>query len=204
MVALDEWIGETSLRLNGCPYPVVLQALRRGAQQFCRDTRLWVQTMGTATVSPSDDYDRDIEVDLPSADYVVPDMAQIIDIEDLIIEDKPIQKLVGDNPFRYSKFQSKIFINPRAVNQDSDLEVIAAFEPTDTATDIPDALIEWKLTVTDRALYELMLMPNKDWTDAPTAVKHEKNYNTRVAAGTVAKAKQNSRLPVRTARIPFL
>ena len=204
MVALDDWIGETSLRLNGCPDPVILQALRRSAQQFCRDTRLWVQTMGTATVSPSDDYDQDIEVALPSTDYVVPNMAQIIDIEDLLIEDESIQKRVDDNPFRYNKFQSKIFINPRAVNQDSDLEVIAAFEPDDTATAIPDALIEWKLTVMDRALYELMLMPNKDWTDAPTAVKHEKSYNTRVAEGTVAKAKQNSRLPVRTARIPFL
>ena len=204
MVALDDWIGETSLRLNGCPYPIVLQALRRGAQQFCRDTRLWVQTMGTATVSPSDDYDRDIEVAFPSTDYVVPNMAQIIDVEDLLIDDESIHKRVDDNPFRYSKFRSKIFINPRAVNQDSDLEVIAAFEPTDAATGIPDALIEWKLAVTDRALYELMLMPHKDWTDAPTAVKHEMNYNTRVAAGTVAKAKQNSRLPVRTARIPFL
>ena len=114
------------------------------------------------------------------------------------------QERVDDNPFRYNKFQSRIFINPRAVNQDSDLEVIAAFEPDDTATNLPDALIEWKLTVMDRALYEMMLMPNKDWTDAQTAVKHETNYNTRVAEGTVAKAKQNSRLPVRTARIPFL
>ena len=204
MVALDDWIGETSLRLNSCPYPVVLQALRRGAQQFCRDTRLWVQTMGTATVSPSDDYDQEIEVALPSADYVVPDMAWIIDIEDLLIDDESIQKRVDDNPFRYNKFRNRIFINPRAVNQNSDLEVIAAFEPDDTATDIPEALIEWKLTVMDRALYELMLMPNKDWTDAPTAEKHEMDYNTRVAEGTVAKAKQNSRLPVRTARIPFL
>ena len=204
MVALNDWIGETSLRLNGCPDPVILQALRRSAQQFCRDTRLWVQTMGTATVSPSDDYDQDIEVALPSTDYLVPAMARVIDIEDLVIDDESIQKRVDDNPFRYNKFQSRIFINPRAVNQDSDLEVIAAFEPTDTATDIPDALIEWKLTVMDRALYELMLMPNKDWTDAPTAEKHEMDYNTRVAEGTVAKAKQNSRLPVRTARIPFL
>ena len=160
--------------------------------------------MGRATVSPSDDYDQEIEVALPSADYVLPSMAQIIDIEDLIIEDEPIQGRVDDNPFRYSKFRSRLFINPRAVNQDSDLEVIAAFEPTDTATEIPNALIEWKLTVMDRALYELMLMPGKVWTAAQTAVKHEENYNTRVAEGTVAKAKENSRLPVRTARIPFL
>ena len=204
MVALSEWTGETSLRLNGCPDPVILQALRRSAKQFCRDTRLWVQSMGTATVSPSSDYDQDIEVGVPSADYVLPGTAQIIDIEDLLIDDESIQERLDDNPFRYSKFRSLIFINPRAVNQDSDLEVIAAFEPTDTATDIPDALIEWRLTVMDRALYELMLMPNKDWTDAPTAVKHETDYNTRVAEGTLAKAKQNSRLPVRTARIPFL
>ena len=113
-------------------------------------------------------------------------------------------KRVDENPFRYSKFRSRIFINPRAVNQDSDLEVTAAFEPDDKATAIPDALIEWKLTVMDQALYELMLMPNKDWTAPETALKHEKSYNIRIAEGTVAKAKQNSRLPVRTARIPFL
>ena len=95
MVALNDWIGETSLRLNGCPDPVILQALRRSAQQFCRDTRLWVQTMGTATVSPSDDYDQDIEVDVPSADYVLPDMARIIDIEDLLIDDESISGAGG-------------------------------------------------------------------------------------------------------------
>ena len=204
MVALQDWIGETSLRLNGCPDPVILEALRRNAQQFCRDTRLWVQTMGTATISPSDDFNENIKVAVPAADFVVPDGALLHDIEKVLIDGEPIADLVDDNPYSYDKITLNLSINPRAVNQESELEVFASFQPNDLAMAIPDGLIEWKPAIVDRALYELLLMPNKDWTDGPTANVHLKDYKIRIGEGTVAKAKQNSRLPVRTSRIPFL
>ena len=95
MVALKNWIGETSLSANGCPEPVILIALRRAAQQFCRDTRLWEQTMGTGTIEPSVDYGDDIEITIPSATFAVPGGALLHDIEDVLIDGETITERVA-------------------------------------------------------------------------------------------------------------
>ena len=80
-----------------------------------------------------------------------------------------------ENPYSYDKITSVLSINPRAVSQESELEVRASFQPNDAATEVPDGLTEWKLAFIDRALYEIMLMPGKDWTDPETAGIHLKD-----------------------------
>ena len=160
--------------------------------------------MGVGTIEPSDDFDEAIEVSVPSVDFVVPDMALIHDIENVKIDGGPITERVNENPYSYDKLTLILSVSPRAVSQESELEVFASFQPNDQATDIPDGLIEWKAAIVDRTLYELLLMPKRDWTDPATATVHLKDYKVRIGEGTVAKARQSSRLPVRSARIAFL
>ena len=84
-INFENWVGEISLRANGAPQPVVLSAIRRSAQQFCADTRIWDQSLGSAQIDPPA-ADSDLEVDVPSADYSLPDMARLLAIADALID----------------------------------------------------------------------------------------------------------------------
>ena len=88
-----------------------------------------------------------------------------------------------------------------AIQSAATLQVRGLFSPDDTATAIPSSLGRWKLAIVDRAMYELLLMPNQEWTDRNIASEHLRTYNLRVAEATVAKSGKGTTTPVRTARI---
>ena len=210
-IAFETWVGEISLRVNGAPEPVILGAIRRSAQQFCGDTRIWNQSLGSASVQPPA-VDSNSRIDVPSDDYSLPAMSRLIAISDVLLDGTSLTNdsirervrtglLDGDRVFRYDAFEETLTIAEGAIQNAGMLEIRGTFSPDDDATAIPAALGRWKLAVIDRTLYELMLMPNRDWTNRVIAGDHLTEYKLRVAEATVAKSGEGTTTPVRSARI---
>lgn len=53
---LDNWRIDVDPYLNGCPSPVVNEALRKGLREFCRETEVWRETLSTTTVASQTEY----------------------------------------------------------------------------------------------------------------------------------------------------
>ena len=220
-ILFESWVGEVSLRVQGAAEPIVLAAIRRSTQQFCADTRVWKQTLGHQTVNPPAEGETDVQLTVPSpapsegedpGPFVLPPMSRLIAIADVLLDGSSLNSetvrgrgrrglLDDDRVFGYDEIEATLTIAGDAIPSSGILEVRAVLSPDDGATGFPSALARWKLGIIDRTLYELMLMPNRDWTNPLIANEHLKAYNLRVAEGTVAKSGEGTTTPVRSARI---
>ena len=233
-VEIESWVGEIGVRLPGCPEPVILAALRRGAQKFAGDTRLWRVSLGSGAVpAAAAQGPRETSVTVPGSTFALPDYSAgltdtaeieaargiktvILNIAEVRLQngdgtpaEPPLEDRTSDRdddrPYAYDQFDERLtFYERELVDSGGTVEVFAVLGPTDAATHLPDALARWKLGMFDWALYELLVMPKREWSDRTLGLHHWREYQRRVGEGTVAKSARGTGRPRRTARLPLV
>ena len=89
--------------------------------------------------------------------------------------------------------------------QDGDVfEVRATMEPSRSDTHLADSVAEFAdLAIADRAVYELLTIPNHEWTDISLAKDFDRRYLRRLGNQKTRLGQRNTKLPLRVARRPF-
>ena len=233
-VALEDWAGEIGVRIPGCPEPDIVDALRRSMQQFCADTLLWTVSLGQGEVSAATDQapGKVIIPELAGEDegdaFRLPEGSRGVNAEVLLIpevrvlnDDGTINRTLretatreansrngqdaDDYPYEWDDFTGALTLyEDNIVRNGGTVEILASLRPSDEADEVPDAFKRWKLGIFDRALYELMIIPKREWTDRVTGLHYLGAYNRRVGEGAVAKARKGGGKKLRTPRIPIV
>ena len=202
-------IPEVNAFVAGVPDDTVIIMLRRGAQQFSRDTRVWKRRLGTAAFTPpATGFEATVAV--PSTDYPLPDETRIIAIEQLYFRqegmaERTVSRGGVERPYRYDEEDEVLTINPGVLRQAVQLTVEASLEPTDSATSIGVKLARWSSALRDYALFLLRSMPDEKWTSAQrvatTRANRLRHQGRRVPPSTSPSAAPGARLEFPT--IPF-
>ena len=211
-VALEALIPEAGNYLTGAADEVLIRSLRRGAQQFSRDTLLWERSLGVANIDlPAGDY---LTIAVPSdgnnQDFSVPAESRIIGISKVTLDGKPLPLLRRGTTtqdavlaYAYDLDDQELTIDATVLSDGGELELFAVLEPEDLSMTIPNILNRWRMAIIDRALYDLLTMPTQEWSDPKLASIFLKSYNTRVGEGTVSKSQRGTQQVVRVAHHPF-
>lgn len=203
-------IPEVRTHVAGAPEVEVLLYLRRAAKQFCQDTKVWDVLIGSADVSPDPDgYRVVLEVPSPAAedqDFTLPAMSVLNTISKVWLgdardEDEPLD--AGE--YEYDRATRELAIARRVISEDTQIYVKAILEPTKAATAIPDWIGElWSEGIVSYAIFELMSMPAKEWTNPGLAGVFKNKYDRRVEEATVDKARKGTRKAIRMKPKPFV
>lgn len=213
-VCFDDMIPDVRTHLSGAPEDTCIHYLRRGAQQFCQDSRKWIQSLGTDELDPLTGAETEFEIAVPGAPAVdatdttpaipagpfqLPDESKLNSIAKATFEGDDIPEIAYDEI-------TEIFTFPaRTVLQTGTLEIYGVMEPSDDSEEVPNAIGRYRKTIADHAIYEMGMMPNQHWTMAPRAA-HQflRSYRRRVAEATVDRARKGANRRVRTAPPPFV
>lgn len=145
----------------GCPDPMLEQEIRSAAQEYFRRTSAWIEWLGELTTL----------AEVREYDVLLPTASEVHRIERATLDTNPIEikvwRTVSPNPILNVTGTSGLMsIDRVSVLLSKDpaegqaLSVQAVLAPTDTATNIPDAL--WsrhKSNIAEGAKYRLMRMP---------------------------------------------
>ena len=200
-----DWTSEIVNRASGCPEPLIEVALRNAVRQFCRDSGIWEVSIGTEEIVPPAAGAETIDVEITDeSEFTLPANTRIIRIADVKLNGTALKDRElgpGERPFRYNNFTKTLSINAGLVNESGTIEVFAVLRPTDDVATIPDALDEWKLAIIEHTLQELLMMPNREWTDRLGAADYRRTYKLKVAEATVDKSQEGTGMPSHSARI---
>lgn len=179
--------------VTGCPAPMVDQALRMMAIEFCRETKCWTELQSPVTLMD----------DVNEYDLDAPTGAQVLTVRDVwvgarrltpvTLSDLPV--LMPDwlvtrssEPSHYNMAGElpmlKVYPTPEKPTQA--LTVRVTYTPTLSATALPDFFTSKHLdALTSGAKARLMVMPGVSWSSPELAVYYRANFdkaivNTRI------------------------
>ena len=205
MAEIEDLIPEVRTHLSGASDPTVELYLRRASRQFCQDTRIWDVNIGSAEVAPPDEMDADTAIALPSTGA---DTAFVLPADSYINSVSAV-RLDGDEVTAKNKafdvVTRKLILRPGTIIQPGVLAVDVILEPRRGATTIPDFLFQlWGAGIADHAIWEMMTMPNQEWSNPVLAREFRKKYDLQVAEATVAKAREGVEKPIELEPTPFV
>lgn len=201
-------VPEVSVHLTNSPDSTVLVYLRRAAKQFCNDSGVWRHKLGTKAVTVPTDQDSETRYAVPSTDneeadrdYTIPEHSYL----SAITRAKLGRDYLEPEQYSYDIVNNELVIYPRTIMQAADLELWGRLEPTKEAPSIPDFLVErYSEGVCSYAIHEMMMMPNKDWSDPALAMQYRKKYEERVSEARVLVARGGTNKPITVEPIPFV
>lgn len=201
MATLKQMVPECRTHLSSVPQDTVILYLRRASKQFCQDSKKWDVEIGSATITPLDNPYVDLEIPVPSiggeTDYVLPAGSYINSISRLWLDDMKKCPIDGEY-YAYREADGVLELNQSILSQSQVLHIAAILEPTKAANSIPDWMFEkWSDAIVDYAIYEIMMMPGKDWYDPDLAGTFWRKYQGRVSEATTSKARGNTRKRIR-------
>lgn len=163
----------------GCPEPLIEDALKRVAIQFCRFTHIWEEQL--EDIYPINGITR----------YSVnaPEGTEVISISYCATKTTPVPKSNWPqiNPFGLLKFPEQP--DPSK----GPLEIRAILKPTRTATGMPDQIgLHYQEALINGALAKLQEMPRKDWTDLQLSAYHQTLFDESVREARFRKANSNT------------
>jgi len=188
--------------VDGCPVPVVDQAILRAAIRFCAETGVWRYTHATqAIVEATTAYgfappagtkvERVLAAWLDGVPLEVKNATDMLGVADWATEAGAPKCLVvlSDSQFR---------VYPLGAG-DVDMEV--TLKPARAATTIDDAVFEAHVeAIADGALEILMAYPRKPWSDPATGAYHKGEFEQAIDDATIREFRH---APIRTARPPL-
>lgn len=199
---------EVRTHLSGAPDRTCLLYLRRAGQQFCQDSRIWDVDIGHSRVAPLTDSYASHMIPVPSTedprDYSLPADSYLNKISTVWLNDRKNDPI--DSAYiEYDVAERLLIIDQRAICETADLHVAAILQPTKSAQQIPDFIAElYSEAIADYAIFEMMMMPNKDWSDRNLAGAFRTKYQNRVSEATVAKARKGVRKRITLAPPDFV
>lgn len=174
------------IHVPGCPDLIIETMLRQVAIEFCRETKIWEETL--TAVYPVPGITR-YSLDLPEGTKLISivstkqgktDSYDGIDLSPTV------------NVFGLMTFEDE----PDPTN--GSIEVRAILQPSETATEIPDRIgLHYDTALIHGCIALLQSMPAKDWTNLQAIAYHENIYNDRLSEAYVERATQGNEQPLR-------
>jgi hypothetical protein len=213
-VAFTSFLSEVMPTVNGCPSLVAINAIRNSAREFCRKSRYWqhdltpfasVANQETYTLTPPEDTEIVGIMKNPETDK------EAVSFDGVTIEaangwvPAEYETSTDENPswFYVSISDGDYVIRPYPiVTQDlaDAFEVKVVLMPSTTATDCDDRIYTDHLeTIAAGALFRLLLIPNKPWTNPGLAQMKGAEFRRGCGSAriTVSKNFTNASLSVR-------
>ena len=195
-VEFASWYNEVLPSAPGCPQNVALNAIKNSVIEFCMRSRAWKEYPALVSVDGSDSYSIPLSTAYPNTSAVRVERAWYDGKElTVITEDQ------ANDRFNSSDWQTKEGIpdsllqldpeNIRLVPSPQDaatdvLKLLVSYKPSRAATDVRDFIWERYLDViTSGALYRLMLIPRKPWSDPSMGMAHKSMYDAGIAKANV-------------------
>lgn len=191
---LDDALPFVAAEIANCPDSVIKQQMVLTLQEFCRETRCWLQQLDPIQLRPGQ-REYDATPDNNGARVMVLDRVDCIGYGELSLLDATQQRPAdwatakGPLPQRvYASADGQSFtVYPEPQGQQlPQLLVTARLTPKLTITDVPDEVLEKHIeAIASGTKARLMAMINRPWSDPATAGMHRTLY---VAAMTDARA----------------
>ena len=214
MADLTKIIPDVRTHLSGSAEVMVLQYLRRAAKQFCQDSLIWEVLMGSKEVGedplqevtytvqlPEPAANPDATPPVPDPDFTIPANSYINSIATIQLDDEE----VDISRYGYDIVTNTLSIRPRTINNRQTLKIYAILEPTKGTNIVPDFLLErWGEGIADYAIWEMMSMSGREWSDRAMSVNYKAKYESRVSEAKVSKARKGTTKAIRLESIEFV
>jgi len=152
----------------GCPAPLMDQALLMVATEFCQETLIWSELSDPMPLVDS----------VATYDLTAPTGAQALTVTDVWCGTRKLQPVLRADaylsgasiePVSYSLTEdlSQIQVYPMPTSPTLALVVQTAFIPDLAATELPDLMKRFVLTLSSGVKARLMTMPNVPWSNPP-------------------------------------
>lgn len=174
------------IHVPGCPDPIIETMLRETAVKFCRETKIWKETLNS--VYPVNGVTR-YQLELPEE-------TEILSLESVIQgrtnEFTGITLDPTINVFGLMTFDAEPDPNQGLI------EVTAILRPSDTSTGLPDRVgRDYETALIHGCVAALQIMPDKDWTNPQFVPLHESIYRNRLSEAFQIRATGGTEQPLR-------
>lgn len=177
----------------GCPRPTLIQYVRDAAIEVCERTLAWRYEQPIITMTPG----------VYEYEYETPEDSEIVAVMFAALNNSPIKAVMQEElhhlypswpdsdvtkrstPAVISQFDPDHFIvAPVPDNSEAyRLKMFVALKPSPTATGMDKtALDELEPLIVHGALQQLLVLPEKSWTDRELATYHAKQYTYKTAS----------------------
>lgn len=187
-------------RVPGAAEPVVFDAIRRAAQEFCETTRLWR-------------YDDSFEASgEPDEIMAAPVGSYIFEIESARFDGRPLEPIaLTDLERLIQDWRSLDNAAPKYITQAEPdtvmlvpkgagkVDLTLTLKPSDDTELLPTWLIDkYSRAIADGAIAELMMMPGQPYSNPQLAGVHAQRFQARLATLFGANIKGQQKAPART------
>ena len=210
---LDELIPEVRNYLKGPSDPMVTSYLRIASKQFCQDSRMWRQEIGTIEVEPPTDPNDEIVIPIPSAlkddgtrDLSLPTDSYLNTLSMVHFDIGPANSNLpaSADDYSYDVVFQELTLVAGAISNTTKVTVTAILEPSRLTNVLPTFLVERHADgIRDYALYRMMTMKDREWTDPMLAQTYKEQYEARVAEAKIDRARGGTEKTIVLENIPF-
>lgn len=192
MAQLRDMLALARVGVHQAPDEVIVRALRRSAQKFCRESRIWRERLDDVVLDPGvDEYDLATPSDSTAEqilDARIGGRELNVRAEAAIVTFPASSGPPSDVAVKSLSNTVVVWPNPDAGSGVLRLYVVLA--PSRTATEVPDLLVnDWEVGIVAGAQAELHDMPGMPWTNPGRAAEKRSEFD---AAALEARRKATS------------
>jgi len=188
MATIDSLLSRVTVHAYSAPNNLIRQAIIESAREFCRDSRFWREDL-TAL---------DTVVDQSSYTFTLPTDSEMVDYSNIYYSTKrqliakTMRQLDTINhqwrtqtgePYYYMRENNadiKIAYIPQEIIVDA-IQANAVLQPNLAATTIDDKILnDYDETIIHGALYRVLRIPGRPWSDLKTANYYQGLFLTKV------------------------
>lgn len=205
-VPLREFIPQVQQAVQKCPVPLMVNALRQAAIDFCKEAKVWKQsdiTFSTAAGTSAYVLAAPANSDICSIVMVKYGDDRLLPVFNEEMDELPSSDSGQPTRFTFEEPMTVTFWpTPDAVGT---VTVKAALQPVYNASQVPDFLLSrYKEGIVARAKAELMKIPDKPWTDFGLSQACEQDFKRAVNEATISVNKGGTRKSMTVRPRPFI
>lgn len=211
MTALSAFIPEIAAACPNCPSPLMEQAIRRAATEFCFKTLWWIVKLDAVGVSAGL---AQYSLSPPDSESII---AMVMDINydgrklllpvtlDQLTTSYPEWESDEGDPSMYLQISTGELELVPVPEESAIMVATVALAPSRTTEVIDDGIYNYHFdTVVHGALWKLYEMPGKAWSDPQAALYHENLFYYGVNSAKASRIRSNSRANLRVDPVSFI
>jgi hypothetical protein len=205
IVGYQEMVGLVATSAPGCPTPMIMDALSRSGFEFCQKSSAWQFISDPQSVRANT---HTYEIETPSGTVVtelitvtyagVPLTPKTTSDLDNIFQGWHTATGTPAYYFRPTDGEVRLVATPAATQLKVLVTTVAVAPKIIGGAGIDsDVFNKYQEALISGALYRLLMMPKKDWTDAGLAQFHEARYRSGIGQARVVALAANSTAELR-------
>lgn len=165
----------------GCPEPLLDDAIRRAAVQFCRESHIWIEQISNVYVFKN--------VTRYSLD--IPEGSEVIALSNIETES-------GNGEIQWPSVNVYGLMTFKSMTTNATLSVWVVLMPSQDATGLPDRIgLHYREALIEGALAILQAIPGRDWS-APNFVQmHKMAFQQGIVDAKQRRHRGNTERPMR-------